>query len=285
MNVFSRTIICVTFILFQSIFLTISSAQTNGSLPNELKPSLDARLSTFVQAQNDGKWDLVASMLGRYRRGGTGDHLYTPEHKMCLISQMQAFPMISFTVTGIRFSTEILSMPSSKRWWYLSGEAVLGGESPGKQSSYVVAYRDKGEWYFTPPNFDDQWARTHTTEAELAIEHVNEVELQRTPNSPLEVLDLHVFIDRKYLSLRNVKFKLRNHTSKKVIAFDITLYADVKGSTELSMGQNIDPGGVFEVTTTSSRYVYFCEGVNKAKLVVDSVSFADGSEWHRLAPR
>jgi hypothetical protein len=56
------------------------------------------------------------------------------------------------------------------------------------------------------------------------------------------------------------------------------------GSTGLATGQKIDPGGAFEVTMNSSRYVYFCDGVNKDKLVVDSVSFADGSEWHRLKP-
>jgi hypothetical protein len=272
------------FILLPGIVLAIAWAQTNGSLPDELRPSLDDRLSTFVQAQDHGKWDLVASMLGRYRRGGSGDHLYTSEHKECLVSQMKAFPMISFTATGVHFSTEILSMPAARRWWYLPGEAVFGGKVPGKQPSTVVAYRDKGEWYFTPPNFDDYWAETHITEAELATDHVNEVEIQRTANSPLEVLDLHVFIDREYLSIRNVKFKVRNRTAKKVTAFDITSSSNTGGSTSLVRGQNIDPGYAFEVTMTSSRYVYFCEGVNKAKLVLDSVSFADGSEWHRIKP-
>jgi hypothetical protein len=184
-------------------------------------------------------------MLGRYRRGGTGDHLYTAEHKACLVSQMQTLPMIWFTTTGVQFSGEILSMPAARRWWYLSGEAVFGGKSPGKQPSSVVAYRDTGEWYFTPPNADDYWARTHITEAELTADHVNEVEIQRTANSPLEVLDLHVFIDRKYLSLRNVKFKLRNRTAKKVTAFDITLYSNEGGQYRIGDGTENRPRWCF----------------------------------------
>lgn len=284
MNVLSRTLICASFMLLQSNFSTTVSVQTGGSIPDELRASMDARLYSFVQAQRDGNWDLVVSMLGRYRRGGTGDHLYTPEHKACLISQMQAFPMISFTVTGVQFSSEILTMPAGKRWWYLFGDAVFGGNSPGKQSSSVVAYRDKGEWYFTPPNFDDSWAKTHTTKSELAADHLNEVEIERTPDSPLDVLDLHVFIDTEYFSLRNVKFKLRNNTTKTVTAFNVTLSTD-DGSSSLSTPRTIDPGDASEVAMSSSRYVYFCDGVDQDKLVVDSVSFADGSEWHRLASR
>jgi hypothetical protein len=73
-------------------------------------------------------------------------------------------------------------------------------------------------------------------------------------------------------------------TAKKVTAFDIVLYSNEGGSTEFATVERIDPGGIFEVAMNSSRYVYFCDGVNEDKLVVDSVSFADGSEWHRLKP-
>ena len=276
----SRTSVSITLILVQCTFSAIVSAQTNGSLPAELRPSLDARLASFVEAQRDGDWDLVASMLGRYRRGGTGDHLYTAAHKACLVRQMQASPMVSFTITGVAFSTEILEMPVSTRWWYLSGDAVFREGSHGKQASKVVAYRDNGEWYFTPPNLDDYPMRKETAETDLATDHVNEVEVERTPDSPLEVLDLHVFIDRTDPSNRNVEFKLRNHTAKKVTAFVINFYSNAGGSTGLSKGENIDPGGVLKESTSLSRYLYFCDGVNKDKLVVDTVIFADGSEWH-----
>lgn len=282
----SRTTVSTAFILLQCMLSTIVSAQTNGSLPAELRPSLDARLASFVEAQKDGHWDLVASMLGRYRRGGTGDLLYTAEHKACLVRQMQAFPMISFTITDVEFSTEMSGMPANTRWWYLSGEAVFRGGSDGKQPSNVVGYRDNGEWYFTPPNLDDRWTRTQANGTDLATDHVNEVEVERTPDSPLEVLDLRVFIDKREPSIRDVKFKLRNRAAKKVTAFVINIYSNAGGSTGLSEAQNIEPGGVFEVSTTSSRYLYFCEGVNKDELVVDKVIFADGSEWHRsVEPR
>ena len=97
-------------------------------------------------------------------------------------------------------------------------------------------------------------------------------------DSPLEVVDLHVFIDRTYPSLRNVKFGLRNRTTKMVKAFVITLGHE-GGSSTLSTGQDIEPDGVFIATMTSSRYLYFCDGVNTDKLFVERVIFADGSEW------
>jgi hypothetical protein len=50
--------------------------QRRGELPHALRTSLDARLFSFTQAQATGQWDQVKVMLGRYRRGGTGDHLY-----------------------------------------------------------------------------------------------------------------------------------------------------------------------------------------------------------------
>src|SRR6266404_5582561 len=75
-----------------------ASPQTKGTLPDEFKPSLNARLSRFIQAQADEKWDVVASMLGRYRMGGVGHRALTKKSKACLVSQMKAFPMVTFNM-------------------------------------------------------------------------------------------------------------------------------------------------------------------------------------------
>jgi hypothetical protein len=64
-------------------------------------------------------------MLGRYRRGGTGDHLITPGQRKCMVEQMQMMPMTAFTYKSFEFSTEILNMPAGKRWWYIGGAATL----------------------------------------------------------------------------------------------------------------------------------------------------------------
>jgi hypothetical protein len=225
-------------------------------------------------------------MLGKYRRGGTGDHLYTAAHKECLISQMQALPMISFTfTTHTEYSTEILSMPASKRWWYLIGEAVFRTTSGERtQQTRIVAYRDEGEWYFTPPNYDEYWEKTHITDTELSADHADEIEIRDAPASPLEILDLHALLNDKYHSLRDLTFKLRNRSDKKVRGFTLGLYSD-GGSTEYSAGHPIEPGASREEKMSSSRYLYFCDGVNKDELVVVSVWFADGSEWQRPKPK
>lgn len=259
---------------------TAASAQTKASIPDELRTSLQSRLTLFTQAQADDRWDLVASMLGRYR-GGSGHDPYTQAHKDCLISQMQSFPMVSFTVTDYRFSTEILGAPADRRWWYLVGDAVYRMKSGDQQQhSEMVAYRDKGEWYFTPPNYDRSWERTHLTEADLSADYSEEIEIEPEATSPLEIFDLHVSLDKQYPSLRNLTLKLRNRSSKNVSAFDLRLYSD-GGSVPYGAGCDMEPGSSREEKMSSARYSYFCEGVKKDKFVVDSVRFADGSEWER----
>ncbi len=61
--------------------------------------------------------------------------------------------MISFqyTVWDRSFSSEILSTPLEKRWWTLIGEGTFRQDSKEfKKRVSLVAYRDNGDWYFTP---------------------------------------------------------------------------------------------------------------------------------------
>lgn len=183
-------------ILFLAVCLCGTAiAQTRrrgGDLPTNLRPSLQERLSLFTRARASGGWDEVAQLLGRYRRGGTGDHLYTDTHKQCLISQMQSFPLIAFTFSfdKVQHSTEILSMPAGSRWWYLIGEGTFrlpSGEM--KRQTQVVAYRDNGQWYFTPPNYDKSWEKTHITEADVSTDRADEIEVESNSKCPLEIRD------------------------------------------------------------------------------------------------
>jgi hypothetical protein len=217
--------------------------------------------------------------------GGAGHHALTPESKACLVMQMKEIPMVAFKVKNYIFSTEILSLPLDKRSWSVVGEAVFRSTT-GEQAtqSHVTAYRDKGEWFFSPPNYDHQWEKSHLTEADIAVDHADEIEIENTPNAPLEIFEVHAYLDKKYLSFLNVRFKLRNQTNKKVSAFTVRFYAEA-GIAEYSTGAAMDPGADVEGKAHLSRYVYLCDGVTKYKFVVTSVSFADGTEWNRTKRR
>jgi hypothetical protein len=133
----------------------ISACWSSQCPPDTLIPSLQSRLSLFVAAQAEGHWDTVASMLGRY----SGAHysspaenvLLTPVRRACKISQMQKLPMLTLVVHGFAYSTEILSMPVSRRFWYVMGAGIVKTESgPVVRDLRMTAYRDGGLSRFPP---------------------------------------------------------------------------------------------------------------------------------------
>ncbi len=274
-----------TILVFASVSTTLAQTRNDGKIPDDLRPLLDARLAEFTQAQADGRWDDLASLLGRYRMGGVGHHPLTSESKACLVSQMKEIPMIAFRMENFSFSTEILGLPLDERFWTLRGEAEFrqaNGEQKGQ--SLLTAYRDKGEWFFSPPSYDSYWEKTHLTEADMAVDRTDEIEIENTRDAPLEIFEVHAFLDKKYLSLLDVSFKLKNQTTKKVTGFTLRFFTET-GSVEYSTGAAMDPGADFEGKEHLSRYLYFCDGVAKHKFVVTSVSFADGTEWNRTNRR
>jgi hypothetical protein len=254
------------------IFVTPSKCQIESQIPEGLRSSLEARLKLFTQAQAEGRWDTVSSLLGRYRRN---IGLYTQAHKECLISQMQSAPMISFVVPDKQFSP-YATMPPRQNWWDLEGETITRTKSGDhKGHTMMDAYRDGDEWYFSPPNYDEYWLKAHLSEAELSADYSDEIVTPSDPTSPLEILDLHAFLNKESLTVRDVTFKLRNRSSKTVTAFNLRL-----GGEQYGAGCEMQPGSFRDEKMTSPRYGYFfCEGVKREKLMVDSVSFADGSGW------
>lgn len=117
-----------------------------------------------------------------------------------------------------------------------------------------------------------------------SIDRAEEIESQNVPVAPLQIIDLRAHVDKQYHSLLNVTFKLKNQSAKTVGPFDVLLYSDDKGTTELPSGTEVLPLSSLEHEITTSRYVYFCDGMKKHKFIVVSVKFADGSEWHQANP-
>ncbi len=256
--------------------------EKTAGIPSQLQPSLDEGVRRFVEAQAAGQWDEVAKFLGRFRGSSRGT-LYTEAHKECLLSQMRAMPMISFVRERVFFRTEILSTPTSKRWWFFTGVAEFKTTSgTAKSQAQITAYRDHGKWYFTPPSYDDEWERDRITEADFAGDKSTNISIELDPACPVEIRDFSVIIDREYLSLRRLNFTLKNKTKKKIVGYGLRLgtvdahcFGFMQGSPT-----TIEPKGTAPASEVKySAYVYYCQGESKRRLVIDSVSFADGSTW------
>ena len=257
------------------------SSKSEFGIPTSLQPALDQRLAMFTAAQANQQWEDVSALLGRYRKGGNG-FLYTVEHKNCFLQQIQSAPMVSFAAESIAYSSELHSTPPDQRWWYMRGVAEFKKSSGVvREITTVVAYRDQGEWYFTPPNYDDEWEKSHVTAADRLADYRSEVQLDLHPECPLRVRDWQVRMDAKFPSLRDMTYSLVNNSPKKVTSYTLELAQD-GGSITAGLPTAIDPGSVSrrEKPLTYSAYVYWCEGISPHRFVIDSVSFVDGSEWH-----
>ena len=251
-------------------------------IPASLRSSLSQRIHDFTEAQRQGKWDRAGELLGKFR-GSAHGRQYTNGHRQCLIEQMKSAPMVGFAPVGVGYSTEILSRPLSEKWWYIRGSAEFTREGHSvKGEATIIAYRYQGQWFFTPPNYDDE-SESKIRAQDLAADLSNYLKVEIAPDCPLEMTRLSVKVNARYRSLRNITFDLRNKSRKEVhgLGFRIAK-ADGKGSMSSGMPFRISPGA----TTSSpdnisySGYVYYCEGESLNRFIIDWVSFSDGTKWN-----
>jgi hypothetical protein len=178
--------------------------------------------------------------------------------------------------TGIvdRFAAEQLS-------WYLRGTGRFQTSAEEwMEQTLVIAYRDQGQWYFIPPQrgMRDKWEKAHYTQADFVRDHQEEIEIQNSPLSPVEVNSVHAYMDRQYPSLRNISFTLRNRTSKKVIWLNVRI-GDDSGAVYMSGPYEIEPKGDLTLKEDVAAYADFCDGIRKHAMVIEEVHFAGGSKW------
>jgi hypothetical protein len=272
-----------------SLLCVGSAAQETKAwqLPAQLKPALDARLNLFLSAQANGRWDYVSDLLGQYRRGYFSGYLkFTPSHKACLISEMQKYPMVSFdyTVQEAPFSSEILSTPAGRRWWILTGEGTVRiGTKTVKQKTWLTAYRDRNDWFFSPPVFDGADA-IRERQKEASKDRKDQVDLLISPDCPLEVVELHVIDDPKNSAARDIQFRLHNKTNKPVTSYGYKISDEhEEGSITFGTGAQkdaIEPNGTsHEFHEGDVVYQYWCEGEPRIRIKIRYVVFADGAEW------
>jgi len=244
--------------------------------------ALVQRIQEFVKAQREQDWNRVSNLLGPFRGSAYGKR-YTNDHKQCLIEQMKSDPMLTFAPMGAGFSTEILSRPLSKKWWYIRGIAEFGKQRRNvKIDSTIIAYRFEGQWFYTPPDYDDEWEATKINEADLVEDLSRFLKVEIDPDCPLELVRLSVHIDPKYRSLRRLSFDLRNNSRKEVDGLTFRI-AEVSGDGSMTSGMpfKMMPGETVSSPDhiNYSGYAYYCEGESYKRFIIDSVSFKDGTRW------
>jgi len=155
------------------------------------------------------------------------------------------------------------------------------------EETQIRAYRHQGQWYFIPPQraMQDKWEKIHYVEADFGRDRRDEIDIRNSSSSPIEITDLHAFMIRKFPSLRNTKFTLRNKTSKKVVTVSVRIAIEgLEGFTEMEGPYQIKPKGSLTLEHDDSAYGDFCEGAWKREIVVREVEFADGSKWEFKEP-
>ena len=261
------------------------------TLPDDLRSTLQSRLARFLSAQEQGQWDDVAELLG--------DQTLFREssYKQCLVSRMQELRMVRFELLtpDLYTCTTQAELPSGavdrviaeQLSWSVIGTATFQTSSESwMEETKLVAYRDRGQWYFIPPQrrMQDKWEKAHYTEADFRCDRKDEIEVLNPPSSPIEITNVHVYMDRKSPSDRDVKFTLANKTSKKVVALSVRI-GDKSGATGMSGPYELEPKGHMSIEDTDvGAYGDFCSGPFKNAMVVDWVSFADGTTWEFKEP-
>lgn len=283
-------------LLFGVLSIGYPEAQVVGcmivphTLPDDLLSSLEQRVSTFLSAQAEGDWGQVAELIG---------DRYTSSYKQCLVSRMQELRMSSFDFSIQDLSTcspnagsdtgPVSRLAAERLSWYLTGAGRFQTSSEGwAEQTRVIAYRDRAQWYFEPPQrmMQDKWEKGHYTEADYARDRQEEIEVRNSPSSPIEITDLHVYMDRQFPSVRNVRFKLRNRTSKKVtwLSMKISMINNGPGEVDTMGPYQIEPKGQIAEEQTVTAYGDFCQGISKHAMIIDGAHFADGSKWEFKEP-
>jgi hypothetical protein len=294
----STTISAIRLLLIAVLLHACAVAQraagfwSRAALSSDLQSSLQERFSRFTEAQATGRWDEVAELLGKYRYVPSSDHLYSNSYKDCLIERMREVRMLDFDYSIRR----VFIVVSTDGHVFVQGRAPLNWHVQGmgtfrtssrewKQATDVVAYRYEGQWYFTPPQqgrgMQDEWEKAHYVEADFLADRVDEISVVPGPMSPVQITDLHVYMNRRFPSIRDLSLRLKNKTSKAVTAFSIRV-GDENGFSSYGLHRDIPPhGSSEEIEIDTTAYADYCDGNFENRMLIDDVTFSDGSIWKR----
>ena len=269
-------------ILLISIPASSQQENSNGTadlriVPIALRRSLLDRMRLFVQSQSDEDWEKVSELLGPWRRGNA-ELLYTKGHKRCLLEQMKRWRMVQLHPIAVNVGIEPGHGPPMNRRFYVLGEAKIAGTTEELQQLAIVAYRDDGRWYFTPPMPEGPSEIRPNTNLR------NYLVVQIHKEAPLEISELSITENVRYglRARRHLNFTIHNKSKKDVagLSFSITR-VDGNGLTSRGMPFKIKAGetvpGPDDVTYPGP--FYYCEEEPLRRLTIQTVNFTDGSEW------
>lgn len=258
-----------------------------SAVPTSLRNRLSERLRLFADYQRSENWKEVSELLGDYYEPHKRI-AYTPEQKNWMIDQLKKTRMSSFTPQSSSWSTAVLSLPVSKRYWSVEGLTEFSDAAGTvKERAILVAYLQNGDWYFYP------FVRNECGEVEYpqvpdfspegqAERSLPELSLSLDPNLPIEILDLSVKRTGNSCSRRReFSFKVRNTSRKVIVGYGFEI-EDVrkKGSTSVGLGLQSD-------LKTGEASVYkgdYFTGNRPRILRFRFVRFADGTFWRARNP-
>ncbi len=277
-----------------------SAAQVQGclierrTLPDDLQRSLQSQLSSFLAAQAQEHWETAGEFLGGCP-GGCRKGSANKESNRCLVLRMQELRLLDFQYSSDQMyvcpasllsaeeGAPVFSPAAEQLTWHLSGVGRFRtSRAEWSQPTEIVAYRDSGQWRFEPPqaNMTKEWERVHFREADFAEDQRNKFKAENSRESPIEIAEIHAYMDRQYPSLLNVKFRLHNKTEKTVsgLAWTISVNGEVgiieQGPFEIAPHADID-----QQESVSVR-VDLCDVADPQEvnsIRVEDVYFADGS--------
>ncbi|SRR6266436_6108283 len=107
------------------------------------------------------------------------------------------------------------------------------------------------------------------------------LEIVFPPDCPVELIDLSVRMNPKDPSLRDVRFKVRNRSKEAMTRFSFQISTrGEEGSLGVGTSLKAKPGEIVDGPDNLDYLGYvFCEGEQHRRLVVDSVRFADDTQW------
>jgi len=244
-------------------------------------------VALFTRAQAEGSWDKVAELLGAYP-AMMGSERYTPTYKSCVISQLKAHPLVGadFKYEEKGFNSAMICPPLDRRFWTMMNKATEPASTTDKQKpTFLIAYRDKDKWFFTPRYIDDYaWAIEHTPADEFERDLAKEVQIVNGKNAPIEVAELHAFRDRNNPGVIRLSFRFRNRTGKAIKSYSFQITSSVKkGGTLIGTGaprDAIPPHDVSRVwEETDTQYSSYCEDHYPARIEILDATNVDGHEW------